>query len=134
MNPLLGGLYLKELDQQFECKGLFYLRYLDDILILTHTHGQNRRAVMILNHCFNRIKVKQHPDKTFIGRIDKGFDFWATIFPNKRSPWLAAQSGNTWRVSIGFMRNSAIKKPPAKRWLLHWMNTSNAGDVGAAQA
>ena len=75
LSPLFGGLYLKELDQQFERQGLFYLRYMDDILILTRTRWQNRRAVKALNHCFNRIKVKQHPDKTFIGRIDKGFDF-----------------------------------------------------------
>jgi len=48
---------------------------MDDILILTHTRWQNQRAVKALNQCFNRLKVKQHPDKTFIGRIDKGFDF-----------------------------------------------------------
>lgn len=28
-----------------------------------------------MNECFNQLKVEQHPDKTFIGRIEKGFDF-----------------------------------------------------------
>ena len=68
-------MYLKELDVQFEQVGLFYLRYMDDILILTKTLWQNRRAIKQLNQCFNRLKVKQHPDKTFIGKIEKGFDF-----------------------------------------------------------
>ena len=83
LSPLFGALYLKELDQQFDRKGLFYLRYMDDILILSHTRWQNRRAVKALNQCFNRLKVKQHPDKTFIGRIDKGFDFLGYHFSRK---------------------------------------------------
>ena len=29
----------------------------------------------MINECFNQLKVEQHPDKTFIGRIEKGFDF-----------------------------------------------------------
>ena len=28
-----------------------------------------------LNEVFNELKVEKHPDKTFIGRIEKGFDF-----------------------------------------------------------
>ena len=83
LSPLFGALYLKELDQEFDRKGLFYLRYMDDILILSHTRWQNRRAVKALNQCFNRLKVKQHPDKTFIGRIDRGFDFLGYHFSRK---------------------------------------------------
>lgn len=28
-----------------------------------------------MSECFSQLKVEQHPDKTFIGRIEKGFDF-----------------------------------------------------------
>jgi RNA-directed DNA polymerase len=28
-----------------------------------------------LNQTFAELKISLHPDKTFIGRIDKGFDF-----------------------------------------------------------
>jgi hypothetical protein len=28
-----------------------------------------------LNQIFNQLKLAQHPDKTIIGRIEKGFDF-----------------------------------------------------------
>jgi len=31
--------------------------------------------LVLINECFNQLKVEQHPDKTFIGRIEKGFDF-----------------------------------------------------------
>ncbi|CAB1063130.1 hypothetical protein D1BOALGB6SA_7913 [Olavius sp. associated proteobacterium Delta 1] len=28
-----------------------------------------------MNEIFNTLKLEKHPDKTFIGKIDKGFDF-----------------------------------------------------------
>ncbi len=48
---------------------------MDDILIITKTRWQNRRAVKQLNQCLNKLKLIKHPDKTFIGKIEKGFDF-----------------------------------------------------------
>jgi hypothetical protein len=75
LSPLLGALYLKLLDDKLSELDVYYVRYMDDILIMTRTRWQNRRAVVLLNQIFNQLKVKQHPDKTFIGRIEKGFDF-----------------------------------------------------------
>jgi len=58
---------------------------MDDIVILTKTktRWQNRRAVKQLNQIFSQLKISQHPDKTFIGRIDKGFYFLAYHFSPK---------------------------------------------------
>ncbi len=28
-----------------------------------------------MNQIFNQLKLKQHPDKTFMGKIERGFDF-----------------------------------------------------------
>lgn len=56
---------------------------MDDILILSKTRWQNRRAIKQLNQCFNRLKVKQHPDKIYIGKIEKGFDFLGYHFSRK---------------------------------------------------
>ena len=28
-----------------------------------------------MNQIFNQLKLKQHPDKTLLGRIERGFDF-----------------------------------------------------------
>lgn len=73
LSPLLGALYLKALDDRLSSKGLFYVHYMDDILVLTRSHGQLRRAVRTLNRTFNELKLAQAPDKTFIGRIARGF-------------------------------------------------------------
>jgi hypothetical protein len=39
-----------------------------------------RRAVRTLNQTCTELKVSQHPDKTFIGRIERGFDFFGYYF------------------------------------------------------
>jgi tRNA G26 N,N-dimethylase Trm1 len=71
----MGAFFLTELDKGFEQDGLFYVRYMDDMLILTKTRWKCRRAVKRLNTIFNRLKLEKHPDKTFIGQVAKGFDF-----------------------------------------------------------
>ncbi len=80
LSPLLGALYLKVLDDRLAAKDLYYVRYMDDILVLTRSHGQLRRAVRTLNHIFTQLKLVQAPDKTFIGRIARGFDFLGYFF------------------------------------------------------
>jgi RNA-directed DNA polymerase len=75
LNPIFGALYLKALDDHFIDKNLYYVRYMDDILILTKTRWQNRKAVKQLNQILNKLKVEKRPDKTFIGKISRGFDF-----------------------------------------------------------
>jgi len=93
LSPILGALYLKTLDQQLDQKGLFYCRYMDDIVILTTSRWKNRRAVKLMNQCFELLKVKQHPDKTFIGKIEKGFDFLGYHF-SRQSIKLAKNTVN----------------------------------------
>ena len=48
---------------------------MDDFLILTKTRWHLRKAIKKLNQFFNQFSIVQHPDKTFIGKIDKDFDW-----------------------------------------------------------
>jgi RNA-directed DNA polymerase len=75
LSPLLGAFFLGGLDEALEQQGVFYVRYMDDILIMSKRRWGLRRAIRQLNEIFNALGLEQHPDKTFIGRIDKGFDF-----------------------------------------------------------
>jgi RNA-directed DNA polymerase len=43
-----------------------------------------RRAVRAVNQHFNQLKVAQAPDKTFIGKISKGFDFLGYQFGKEK--------------------------------------------------
>jgi len=44
-------------------------------VILAPTRWKLRKAIKVVNQTLAELKVAQHPDKTFIGRIARGFDF-----------------------------------------------------------
>ena len=44
-------------------------------LVLAPTRWKLRAAVKVVNHVLASLKLDKHPDKTFIGRITKGFDW-----------------------------------------------------------
>ena len=76
LSPLIAGFQLYCIDSYFsKQKPLRYQRYMDDFLILCKTRGQCRKAVKKLNQFFNHFGFKQHPVKTFIGKVSKGFDW-----------------------------------------------------------
>ena len=75
LSPMLGAFFLTEVDDALEHLGLFSVRYMDDILVLAPTRWKLRQAVKIVNQVFASLRLAKHPNKTFIGRIAKGFDF-----------------------------------------------------------
>ena len=75
LSPLMGALFLKPLDDLMGRMGLFYVRFMDDWVILTPTRWKLRGAVRAVQVLMGELKLVLHPDKTFIGRISRGFDF-----------------------------------------------------------
>jgi RNA-directed DNA polymerase len=75
LSPIIGAFFLTELDEVFEKLGLFYKRFMDDILVLAPTRWKLRTAVKVVNQVLASLGLAKHPDKTFIGRIEKGFDW-----------------------------------------------------------
>ena len=71
----MGALYLKPLDDRMAETGLFYARFMDDFVLLAPTRWKLRRAIRLVNETLAELKLAQHPDKTFIGRTSRGFDF-----------------------------------------------------------
>jgi len=71
----MAALYLKPLDDRMKETELYYARYMDDWVIISPNRWKLRKAVTIVNQILNRLKVEKHPDKTFIGRAERGFDF-----------------------------------------------------------
>jgi len=73
LSPLLGAFYLGEPDAELERRPVFATRSMDDILIVASNRHKLRRAVA--NRIFTGLGLCQHPDKTFIRRASKGFEF-----------------------------------------------------------
>ena len=75
LSPLLGAFYLRGVDLKLAIPGVFYARYMDDILIMTKSRWRLRHAIKILNEEFELLGLMKHPQKTTIGRVEKGFEF-----------------------------------------------------------
>ena len=76
--------------------GLFYVRFMDDILVLSPTRWKLRRAVRAVNELLGSLLLEKHPDKTFVGRIEKGFDYLGYQF---QPGWTEGGQGNNREVS-----------------------------------
>jgi RNA-directed DNA polymerase len=79
LSPLMAALYLKPLDDEMSKHG-FYVRFMDDWIIMVKTKRQLRRVIKLTHQILNRLKLKMHPDKTYLGWIKKGFDFLGVHF------------------------------------------------------
>ena len=53
---------------------------MDDWVILAPTRLKLREAIRLVNQVLAELHVEQHPDKTFIGRISRGFAFLGYAF------------------------------------------------------
>jgi RNA-directed DNA polymerase len=80
LSPLLGASLLYHVDTYFaSTQEVFYVRYMDDFLLLTQTRWALRRAIRRLYDYMQPQGFSMHPDKTQIGRVAKGFD-WVGIW------------------------------------------------------
>jgi RNA-directed DNA polymerase len=85
LSPVIAAYYLKGLDEQMEGDTrYFYRRFMDDVIVLAKTRWHLRKAVRTVNQHFHQLKVEQAPDKTFIGKISRGWDFLGYYFDGKQ--------------------------------------------------
>lgn len=75
LSPLLGGLHLADTDRAMSDRRWFYVRFMDDLLVLAPSRPRLRKAVKRLDGLFGGLCLRMHPDKTFIGRWEHGVDF-----------------------------------------------------------
>jgi RNA-directed DNA polymerase len=75
LSRLLGAFYLPGPDLMVEKLEVKYIRDMDDILIFAPTKWKLRKTIRVLNKTFNESGLEQHPYKTLIGKIKRGFSF-----------------------------------------------------------
>lgn len=83
LSPLIGAIALKPLDDAMEKLGVFYVRYVDDWCILAKSKFKLRHAIKKMHRVLEKLQMKTHPDKTFIGRREKSFSFLGFQFCNQ---------------------------------------------------
>ena len=115
-SPLMGAFFLTELDKGVEQGCLFYVRYMDDMLILTKTRWKCRREVKLLNTKFNRLKSEKHPDKTFVGKVAKGFDFLGYHFSPQQPTKSLMVANITWNKFVARVHRLYEQKKTQPNW------------------
>ncbi len=104
---------------------------MDDILIMTQIRWQNLRPVRLLSQTFNRLKLQQYPNKTFIGRIDKGFDFLGYRFSRQPlQPAAITVKKHVEKLRRLYEQQSANKKASSEELLGFWGSTFSVGCGG----
>ena len=53
----------------------FYIRYMDDVIIMAKNKWSFRRFIRKVNRILENLGLCKAEEKTFIGKIEKGFDF-----------------------------------------------------------
>src|SRR5205823_2798647 len=104
LSPLMGALYLQPLDERMERLGVFYARFMDDWVVLAPTRWKLRAAIREVNEVMARCKVKQHPAKTYIGRVGRQ---WVRFFGLCLFPGGIGRCGQE-HWALGRARNPAL--------------------------
>ena len=121
LSPLLGAIALIPLDKAMgQIKNTFYVRIMDDWVVLTKTKTALRKVIKKIHEVVNNLHLQLHPLKTYIGKISNGFNFLGyymddqKILPSKetirrfqeRGSVLYEQSLHNRKVSNHYRRNS----------------------------
>lgn len=81
LSNFFSALYLKPLDMAFEKnQGVYYFRFVDDILILAETKSQYLKARKKLQKILSQLKLSLSKHKTKMGELKSGFHFLGIEF------------------------------------------------------
>ncbi len=105
-------------------RGLVYVRFMDDWVILCKTRHQLRAVVRLMNQCLDEVKQTKHPFKTYIGRIkENGFDFLGYRIGNSKTNRLGI-AWKTWmnhrdKLTQLYEQNTCSNR--IAKYIKHWL-------------
>jgi len=127
LSPLMGALYLKPIDDAMAETGLFYARFMDDWVVLAPTRWKLRAAIRAVNETLESLKVEQHPDKTFVGRISRGFDFLGYRFTSAGLVGVARQSVERFVERVNWLYEQGADTERIGEYARHWLKWAKSG-------
>ncbi|SPE26736.1 conserved hypothetical protein [Candidatus Sulfopaludibacter sp. SbA3] len=145
LSPVMAAIYLEPLDRRMEALGLTYARFMDDWVILAPTRWSLRRAIVTVNQTLRELRVEQHPDKTFIGRIERGFTFPGYWITEKGVTGVAPSAWEAFRERVVrlYEQNAPREELPVrieryvrrwKRWVLSGVRGVSTGALAQTAA
>jgi len=131
----MGVIYLKPLDDAMAKlqNHILYFRYVDDWVILAPTRWKFRKAIKKMNEVLEKLKLKLHPDKTQIGKIENGFDFLGYhITPEKLIP--AKKTINNFFEKISRLKEQGADSKSIWDYIKRWLAWVRSGIRGECEA
>jgi len=92
--------------------------------------GKLRRAVALLNGIFTTLGLEKHPNKTFIGRVEKGFDFLGyCLWPDRLTVAQATVERFLARVTRLYEQEQGrpLRSAPLGSYVRRWVRWTGAG-------
>ncbi len=90
LSPLLANIYLDQLDKHFEMLGIDFVRFADDIIILSPDEDGAVKALQVMKDFLaKRLHLELQPAKTYYVPVVDGFDFLGFRFQPKS--WVIRQ-------------------------------------------
>ena len=87
LSPLLSNIMLNELDKELEKRGLRFVRYADDCLILVKSEkAANHVMESVTRYIENKLKLKVNAEKSKVARPD-GIKYLGFSFYNRKETW-----------------------------------------------
>ena len=126
LSPLMGGLLLKSLGDSI-MKDCFYVRYMDDWVVLTKTRRQLRRVIKKMHQVMDRLKFKLALDKTFIGPIRKGLDFLGYRFSHQGIIGLAQKTLSNFKERLSTLYERGTSSQRIAQYVRNWMRWCISG-------
>jgi len=130
LSPIIAAFFLHTLDTQMEKSNVFYVRFMDDVLVMARTRWKLRHAVKRVNQAFADSRMDKHPDKTFIGKIDRGFEFLGYhISPTTVLP--ATRTVRQYAANISRLYEQGASQKRIEQYQRRWMGwcTGKLGDM-----
>ena len=95
ISPLLGNIYLNDLDWKMECAGYVMIRYADDFVVLCRTAEEAGKALELVKEWTREAELQLHDDKTRIVDMNQsgnsfeflGFHFERSRYNDKINRW-----------------------------------------------
>jgi RNA-directed DNA polymerase len=126
LSPLMGALMLKSLDKMIPL-GCAYARFMDDWVILTRTRRQLRQVLKNMHAIVHRLKMRLALNKTFIGRISKGFDFLGYRFGSLGVIGLAQQTIDNHKQKLLRLDEQNASDQRVEKYVRNWLRWARSG-------
>ena len=143
-SPALAAIYLSPLDHAIsKIPGVKYLRYMDDWVILCPSRWKMRRAIKLMHQTLKALGQHVHPDKTFIGKAERGFDFLGIDFKPKQPLSVSKVSARRLDTKIFEKLSQAAQLyeqgrlkslEPVELYFTHWLRWIKGAGVASQAA